>query len=87
MRKVVGAGKKLLVFQFLGESVFITTFSLLAGLGICIIMLPAFNKYSGMSLSLFDLFRPETIIFGVITLLVVGVGAGVGIGVGPVAGA
>ena len=43
LRKVVGAGRKQLIGQFLGESLFISFLSLLIAVGIVWLLLPAFN--------------------------------------------
>ncbi|MGD8777486.1 MAG: ABC transporter permease [Ignavibacteria bacterium] len=52
MRKVIGAVKKQIVFQFYGES-FLTVFiSLFASLFLVLLLLPYFNELSGKSLSI-----------------------------------
>ena len=43
LRKVVGAVRKQLVFQFLGESVFITLLSLAIAMGLTVLLLPFFG--------------------------------------------
>ncbi|SDG11817.1 ABC transporter permease [Chitinophaga filiformis] len=52
IRKVVGADRKLLVFQYLGESVLITFLALLATLVLLPFLLPAFNQITGKQISL-----------------------------------
>lgn len=52
MRKILGAHKKELIKQFLGESVLVTTLALMAALGLAYLFLPALNGFTGKDLSL-----------------------------------
>lgn len=52
LRKVVGAHRLQLAFQFLGESLILTGVGLLVGMGLVELLLPAFNYYMGLHLSL-----------------------------------
>jgi len=52
LRKVVGAGRRQLVGQFLGESVLVSFISLLIAIGIVWLLLPAFNDLAGKTLSI-----------------------------------
>jgi hypothetical protein len=52
LRKVIGANRKNLIFQFLGESIFLTLFSLILSLIFVERLLPVFNDLTGKSLSL-----------------------------------
>jgi len=56
LRKVVGAGRKQLIGQFLGESLLIAFIALLIAIGIVSLLLPAFNELAGkkLSVNLFD---------------------------------
>jgi len=65
LRKVVGAGRKQLIGQFLGESMLISFVSLLIAIGIVWLLLPAFNDLAGKKLSIHLLDRK------IITILVV----------------
>jgi ABC-type antimicrobial peptide transport system permease subunit len=47
LRKVVGAGRKQLIGQFLGESMLISFISLLIAVGLVWLLLPAFNDLAG----------------------------------------
>ncbi|MDT0606357.1 ABC transporter permease [Croceitalea rosinachiae] len=68
VRKVMGANKDSLVYQFLGESMFLSLFSLLLSLGIVAVVLPIFNAFIQKNLSLFQ--YPKTILWIVgITLM------------------
>ncbi|MCW3119882.1 MAG: hypothetical protein JWM28_3964 [Chitinophagaceae bacterium] len=52
LRKVVGAGRKQLIGQFLGESLLISFFALLLAIGIVLLFLPVFNTISEKTLSI-----------------------------------
>nr|WP_298923621.1 ABC transporter permease [uncultured Allomuricauda sp.] len=46
LRKVIGAGRRQLIFQFLGESLIISFLSLVLAIGLVYLLLPAFNHLS-----------------------------------------
>jgi putative ABC transport system permease protein len=52
IRKVVGAGRQQLIFQFIGEAVIITVISLTVGVLLAFVNLGLFNQLSGKNLSL-----------------------------------
>ena len=52
LRKVVGAGRKQLIGQFLGESMLISFVSLVLAIGIVWLLLPLFNDLAGKKLSI-----------------------------------
>jgi len=56
LRKVIGADRKNLIFQFLGESFLMVLLAFILAVILVILLLPAFNQLSGKSLtiSLFD---------------------------------
>lgn len=54
VRKVMGAFRKQVIFQFLCEAMLLTFISLLLGIFLAVIALPALNHYTGKSLT-FDL--------------------------------
>jgi putative ABC transport system permease protein len=47
LRKVVGAGRRMLAVQFLGESFLVTLISLLLAAGLVALTLPAFGRFTG----------------------------------------
>jgi putative ABC transport system permease protein len=51
IKKVVGASRTTLIFQYLGESLVLSFFSLLAALAICELLLPVFNNVTGKQLT------------------------------------
>ena len=52
LRKVIGAVRSALVGQFIGEAMMLTFFSVIAGVIIVVLCLPAFNNLTGKDLSL-----------------------------------
>jgi putative ABC transport system permease protein len=61
IKKVVGAGKKQLILQYLSESVFTTIIALLLSLLFCFLLQPFFYEVTGKNLSLFS--SPMLLIF------------------------
>lgn len=52
IRKVLGAKKKQLLFQFIGESFILTCLGLLFSFILCIVLLPYFNRVTGLSIGI-----------------------------------
>jgi putative ABC transport system permease protein len=75
MRKVVGAKRKQLVVQFLGESTFIVLLSLLLSMGVVEIMLPIFESIVGKNFSL-NYTSPSTFLPLLALLIIVGISGG-----------
>ncbi|MEO5978281.1 MAG: ABC transporter permease [Chryseolinea sp.] len=75
VRKVLGASRRWIVFQFLSESFIVTFFSLVVAIGITILVIPSFNVLVHASISL-DLTSPEiwlvTISIAFVTALLAG---------------
>ncbi|MFC1724477.1 ABC transporter permease [candidate division KSB1 bacterium] len=69
MRKVAGAHRKNIMWQFLGESTVLTIISFIFALILSFLFLPAFNSLSGKNLSLNILIQPF-IIFGIIGIII-----------------
>jgi putative ABC transport system permease protein len=77
IRKVMGSGKKQLVFQFLAESLLMTFCALLFALVIIALALPYFNTLSGKAIS-FDFFiQYQSLIAMFLLVMLVGTLAGV----------
>ncbi len=76
LRKVTGASRKSLIFQFLTESVFQSIFALVIAYGFATLMLQTFNEISGKSITYNVLFNgvlvPVLFIITVITGLLAG---------------
>jgi putative ABC transport system permease protein len=76
IRKVVGARKKELIWQFLGESVIICWVAILLACVITYFTLPWLNKISGQALSFSMLLQPKILIPLFITPIAVGILSG-----------
>ena len=72
LRKVIGADKKQLLFQFLSETVLFALIALLIAVVLAYLMLPLFNQLSGRELNI-D-FRNNYSLLALLIVLVVGVG-------------
>lgn len=70
MRKVLGAGKRGLIGQFLGESMALTLVSLLVALMLTVLFLPVFNQLTDKNLQFNELLTPWNVtIFFALALL------------------
>ncbi len=75
LRKVVGAGRRQLILQFLGESVMIAVFSLVIAILLVWLALPGFNYLAGKELAI-NLFDGKLITFLIGIALFTGLVAG-----------
>ncbi len=76
VRKVIGAQRRQLIFQFLGESVLLTIFSvMLAGL-IAELSLPYLNKFTTKTIDSYFIAEPLAVLFVFLFALVIGLLAG-----------
>jgi putative ABC transport system permease protein len=77
IRKVVGAERKKILFQFIGESIFVTLFAAIIALIIAEIFLPSLNQYLGNDFDLSN-YKNPAIIFGVLlTTVIIGILTGI----------
>ena len=74
IRKVVGAERKQLIFQFIGEAVIVTMIALLVGVVLSALGLPVFNNFAGKQLVL--AFNAFTISLIVSLVTIIGLMAG-----------
>jgi len=79
VRKVVGADRKQLVFQFIGETVLLSLLSMLLAMLATLFLIPMLNEFTGKSIS----FNPITNPILGLTMLVVGVLIGMLAGIYP----
>lgn len=76
IRKVIGANRKSLVFQFLSESTLVTIFAALLAVGLARLLLGPLNSFLGKSLAL-DFLNNSPLFFGLVGMtLVTGLLAG-----------
>ncbi len=76
MRKVLGAVKKQLVFQFLTESVVMCFIALILAIGLTSVLLPSFNELSAKTISMQGFLSPLVIAAMVIFTILLGVISG-----------
>lgn len=76
LRKVLGAYRSQLMQQFLGESVLMTLAALLLALAAVWLIFPAFNEFTGKSLTIGDALQPARLIGLLIGTILVGLLAG-----------
>lgn len=76
LRKVVGASRRILTTQFLGESVFFSFLALLLALVFVLVVLPFFNSFSGREMNISCLLNPGGILILIGVFAVTGVLAG-----------
>ena len=76
LRKVVGAGRKQIANQFIGESLLLITIALIVGIAIAELALPTFNNLARQSLSMSDGLSLTTLAFLILLISLVGITAG-----------
>ncbi len=77
VRKTIGADKKSLVIQFLGESVLLSLFAVLISIPISLAILPFINRIMGASLKISDAFHWQLILTIIVLGLLTGIIAGI----------
>ena len=77
LRKVVGAQRRQLVWQFLGESFLITFIAFILAFGLTSLLLLPFNQMAGTELTLAGLTQPVVLLSLLGLLLFVSIGSGV----------
>ncbi|MGN6341554.1 MAG: ABC transporter permease [Ginsengibacter sp.] len=76
VRKTIGADRKQLIFQFIGETVFLTFISILVSIAASIVLLPWLNQFTGKNISLALFANPFVMLLFVMLTLTVGILAG-----------
>jgi len=79
LRKVVGAEKKDIIKQFIGESITLSLIALLLSIIGALLLYPMLNQLSGKQISLSDFFN----IYNILAILALGVLTGIGAGIYP----
>lgn len=77
IRKVIGAGKNQLAFQFIGESIIVCFLAFLVAVGITALSLPYFNDLAGKTVSSGVFVEPANILYLLCLALAIGVLAGI----------
>jgi len=77
VRKVMGAEKKNLVFQFLGESIVIAIVAGIIATGVVILFIPVFNELAQADIEAFQLLDPLNILGVIAIVLITGIMAGI----------
>ncbi|MGB0868382.1 MAG: FtsX-like permease family protein [Flavobacteriales bacterium] len=77
VRKTLGADRIALIFQFLIESLFVTSIALIVGLGLCELFLEPFNSISGKMMNSADILKPKLIGIEICVLALVGILGGI----------
>lgn len=76
IRKVLGTGRKNLIYQFLFEATFIAAIAFILSIGIVALLIPAFNQLAGKTLSFTSLISPWSVVAILLIPLVTGLLAG-----------
>jgi len=76
MRKVVGAQRVQLIWQFIGESTFISVIALIVALLLVIVSMPFYNDLAGTRFTLTNLIQPGVLISFLVLVLFIGIVAG-----------
>jgi putative ABC transport system permease protein len=76
VRKTIGADRKQLIFQFMGETVFLTFISILISIALTMILLPWLNNFTGKNISFALFANPVVLLLFVLLTLIVGLLAG-----------
>ena len=76
LRKVIGSGKPLLVFQFLYEAVFMSLFAFLMSILLVLAILPWFNSFTGKSFEIWDMYNLTTLPYLLLAVILLGVLSG-----------
>jgi len=76
VRKTIGADRKQLIFQFIGETVFLTFISILISIAAGILLLPWLNQFTGKNISFALFANPFVLLLFIILTLLVGILAG-----------
>ncbi|WP_153797362.1 ABC transporter permease [Foetidibacter luteolus] len=76
MRKVMGASKKQLFWQFIGESLALTVIATLLAYMLSVLLLPYFNQVTGKQFETADLLQPAIMLVVVLVVLLVSALAG-----------
>ncbi|MEO6455867.1 MAG: ABC transporter permease [Ginsengibacter sp.] len=77
LRKVIGASRSQLIFQFLSESFSLTIIAAVLSIILIVLILPLFNSFTSESLSLFNLINTNAFVLFASVIIGVGLMAGI----------
>jgi putative ABC transport system permease protein len=76
VRKTIGADRRQLIFQFIGETVYLTFISILISIVLALLLLPWLNDFTGKNISLEVFAKPLVLLSFILLALIVGILAG-----------
>lgn len=76
VRKSVGAGRRQLMFQFIGETIFLSCISVVIAVVLSIFLLPWLNNFTGKQISLLMFINPVVLLLFIVLIFIVGIIAG-----------
>jgi len=76
LRKVVGSSRRLLIVQFLGESLLLSLFAMIIANIIVLIILPYFNILSGKTFNYIDIYNVQIVMWIALAVLFLGIASG-----------
>lgn len=76
LRKVIGSGKPLLIFQFLFEAIMMSLLAFALSILIVLIVLPWFNAFTGKDFGIWDMYNMQTLPYLFAAVLALGVFSG-----------
>jgi putative ABC transport system permease protein len=77
IRKVAGATKQQVFWQFIAESFLLSCLALIASIGLTMLTLPSFNYLAGIQISLLEALNPATILAGILIIVTITLLAGI----------
>lgn len=77
VRKILGSGKRLLVLQFMTESLMASLIAGILALGGVVLLLSYFNEFSGKSFEMADIFHVTNIVLALVVVFGAGVVSGI----------
>ncbi|MBV9963212.1 MAG: ABC transporter permease [Parafilimonas sp.] len=77
VRKSIGASRKQLIFQFMGETILMSCISIIISIMLAMLLLPWLNNFTGKNISLLLLINPVVITLFILLAFLVGLIAGI----------
>ncbi|MBN8865225.1 MAG: ABC transporter permease [Sphingobacteriales bacterium] len=77
MRKVMGASRRQVFYQFMGESALITLIAGMLSIAVAAMMVPYFNEITGRAFTVSDVMQPVAVVLLLLCVLIVTILAGI----------